>query len=106
LGLEGLKAAGAVTIFPAAEGGDADLAAIGVGNVIEDGGQIAPHLLFGPGRGFPHNGQNEGVAKERNFGPALFSLGWVGHRIDLLHIRVETSITANGRQRQGKTLLV
>ena len=53
LGLEGLKAAGPVTVLPAAQRGDADLATVGVGDVIEDGGQIAPHLLFGPGRGLP-----------------------------------------------------
>ena len=53
LRLEGLKAAGPVAVFPAAQGGDTDLPAVGVGDVIEDCGQIAPHLLSGPGRGFP-----------------------------------------------------
>ena len=60
----------------------------------------------GPGRWFPQKGQDQGIAKERNLGAALFDGELMGHRIDLLRFRVEPSIAVNWSQRESKPLLV
>jgi len=76
LGLEAVEAALLVETFPAGEGGGADGATGGVGDVVAAGGDLPSQLLLAPRRVLaPQQGQDERVAKEGDFGTSVFRVG-------------------------------
>ena len=82
-GLEGVKAAGEVVLLPAAQGGDADGAALGVGDEVLLGGDGLADLALGAVAlsVVAQQGQNEGVAEQSHLGsPRLIGGGRSFHR--------------------------
>jgi hypothetical protein len=76
LGFETIKAFQAIEPFPAGEGGDADGAARRVGNLIAASGDFLPELLLAAWRVLAaQQGQDEGVAKERDLGQPILRIG-------------------------------
>jgi hypothetical protein len=75
-GLEAIKAALLVDALPASEGGGGEGASGRVGDVVGTVDDLSSQLLLAAGRVLaPDEGQDEGVAKESDFGTAIW-----GHR--------------------------
>jgi len=79
-GLEAIKASLIVAALPAAQGGRADGAAGGVGDLVVAGGDLFPQPPLATGLVVaPQQGQDKGVPKQRDLRAALFGVGFVGH---------------------------
>ena len=76
LGLRPSKPCCLVDAFPAGEGGGADGAAGGVGDVVVAGGDLLPQPLLAAGWVLAtQQGQDEGVAKEGDLGASWSAFG-------------------------------
>jgi hypothetical protein len=74
--LETVKAFQAIETFPASESGDADGAARRVGDLVAASSDFLPQLLFAAWWVLAaQQGQDEGVAKERDLGQSILGIG-------------------------------
>ena len=79
-GLEAVKAVLVVAAFPAGQGGHADGAAGGVGDLVVAGGDLLPQPALAAGLVVaPQQGQDERVPEQRNLGAPFFGIDSVGH---------------------------
>jgi len=86
-GLEAVEAVGSVAAFPAGEGGNADSAAGGVGDVVVAGGDLLPQVPLAAGRVLvTQKGQDEGVTEEDDLGALIFGIDFVGHGLTSLTV--------------------
>ena len=79
LRFEGIETALTPGLFPTVERGHADTAFDTQGKIVDCGRNVLSHLMaLSPAR-FAHDGQDQRVARQRNFGPTIVGIKLFTH---------------------------